>query len=54
MAITAREPPMSGLPSPTEAVPSSLICSVAEDSPPAFIHQPAATPRPWLGPSGAL
>ena len=34
LAIEAREPPMSGLPSTTITVPSSLTETVALDSPP--------------------
>ncbi len=51
IAIEAREPPMSGLPDTTTAVPSSLMCTAALDSPPMLNQKPEATPRPWLGPS---
>ena len=52
-AIEARLPPMSGLPVTTVAVPSSLRLTVALDDSPMLNQYPAATPRPWLGPSGA-
>ncbi len=53
IAIAAREPPISGLPETTLAVPSSLICTAPEDSPPILNQKPQAMPRPWFGPSGA-
>ena len=54
LAVEAREPPMSGWPVITTTVPSSLMLTWALDSPPALNQKPLATPRPWLGPSGAL
>ncbi len=54
IAIEAREPPMSGLPDTTTAVPSSLMWQAALDSPPMLNQKPEAMPRPWLGPSGIL
>ena len=53
MAIEARDPPMSGFPVTTTAVPSSPTCTAAVDSPPTLNQKPTATPRPWLGPSGS-
>ena len=50
----AREPPMSGVPAIRVTVPSSLTLIEAEVSPPMLNQKPEATPRPWLGPSGAL
>ncbi len=51
IAIEAREPPISGVPTATTAVPSSLTWIAALDSPPMLNQKPEATPRPWLGPS---
>ena len=53
MQSEAREPPMSGVPAISVAVPSSLMLSEAQVSPPMLNQNPEATPRPWLGPSGA-
>jgi hypothetical protein len=53
IAMAAREPPMSGLLDTTVAPPSSSTWTAAEDSPPMLNQNPQATPRPWLGPSGA-
>ena len=53
IAIEAREPPISGLPDTTLMVPSSFTNTEAELSPPMLNQKPVATPRPWLGPSGA-
>ena len=52
-AEDAREPPMSGVPAISVTVPSSLTLIAAEVSPPMLNQKPEATPRPWLGPSGA-
>ena len=50
IAMEAREPPMSGLPVITTALPSSLTFTAAVLSPPTLNQKPTATPRPWLGP----
>jgi hypothetical protein len=46
IAIEAREPPMSGVPTATTAVPSSLTWQAALDSPPMLNQKPEAMPRP--------
>ena len=46
MAIEARLPPMSVLPSTRFTVPSGLTAAAALDCPPQLNHMPAATPRP--------
>ncbi len=46
IAIEAREPPISGEPVTTLAVPSAWIFTVAEDCMPALNQNPDATPRP--------
>ena len=38
----------------TDTLPSSFTLTVAVDSAPMLNQKPDATPRPWLGPSGAL
>ncbi len=53
MQSEAREPPMSGVPTVSVAVPSSLTISEAQVSPPMLNQNPEATPRPWLGLSAA-
>ena len=53
MHSEAREPPMSGVPTVSAVVPSSLTISDAQVSPPMLNQKPEATPRPWLGPSAA-
>ena len=52
--MAAREPPMSGLPSITLTVPSAVMLSDTQVSPPKLNQKPQATPRPWFGPNGAL
>ena len=46
IAIEAREPPISGEPVTTLAVPSAWILTVADDCMPALNQKPEATPRP--------
>ncbi len=53
IAIDAREPPISVVPSVRPTVPSSLIVIDELVSPPMLNQNPEATPRPWFGPSGA-
>ena len=53
-AIDARLPPMSGEPTTTVAVPSSLTCTVALEFMPPLNQNPLAMPRPWFGPRGSL
>ena len=53
IAWAAREPPMSGRPVTSDTRPSGSTEMLAVASPPMLIQNPEATPRPWLGPSGA-
>jgi len=53
LAMPAREPPMSGWPVVTTTLPSSVMLTWAEDSPPALNQKPDAMPRPCSLPSGA-
>ena len=54
IAWAVREPPMSGRPVISDTRPSGSTEMLAVASPPMFIQNPVARPRPWLGPSGAL
>jgi hypothetical protein len=45
---------MSGVPTIRVTVPSSPTLMLAQLSPPMLNQNPAAMPRPWFGPSGAL
>ena len=53
MPIEAREPPMSGVPTDSETVPSSESARLTAVSPPWLNQNPQEIPRPWFGPSGA-
>ena len=53
IAMEARDPPISGVPSVSPTVPSSLIVMDELVSPPILNQKPEATPRAWFGPSGA-
>ena len=54
IAIAARDPPISVEPVMTLAVPSVWIFTVADDCMPALNQNPAAKPRPRLGPFSSL
>ncbi len=54
MLTEARVPPISGVPVTSVAVPSSLILSETQVSPPMLNQKPEATPRPWFAASGAV
>ena len=60
LAMDARLPPTSGWPVVTTTLPSSVMFTCTEDSPPALYQKPEATPRPRFTPgrgflsSGAL
>jgi hypothetical protein len=54
LAMPAREPPISGCPVVTTTLPSSVMLTWAEDSPPALNQKPLATPRPRSLPGSAL
>jgi hypothetical protein len=49
----ARDPPISGVPVINVAVPSSLMLSETQVSPPMLNQKPEAIPRPWFASSGA-
>src|SRR6056297_3584392 len=46
IVIDARDPPISGLPSDTVTVPSGVMLSDTQVSPPKLNQNPQATPRP--------